>query len=223
LFQIKICGITSGKDARFASLAGADAVGLNFYDKSPRCIDLAAAELVMPAIPDKVTKVGVFVNSGADEINEIAARLDLDFLQLHGDEPPEFLGNFAQHKIIRAFRCGDDGFSAIAQYLESCQALGRIPDAVLLDANQPGQYGGTGQAIDWHSVAQCREVLLDVPLVLAGGLTPFNITEAIDAARPDAVDVASGVESAPASKDVMLIRAFCTNAKKAFAQLSNEA
>jgi phosphoribosylanthranilate isomerase len=211
------------KDARFASLAGADAIGLNFYDKSPRYIDLATAEQVLPAIPDKVSKVGVFVNSAADEINEIAGRLNLDYLQLHGDEPPEFLGNFAQYKIIRAFRCGEGGFSSIAEYLKGCQTLGRVPDAVLLDAHCPGQYGGTGQAFDWGSVVQSREVLPDLPLVLAGGLTPFNIIEAIDAARPDAVDVASGVESAPASKDILLIRAFCTNAKKALARLSDEA
>jgi phosphoribosylanthranilate isomerase len=223
LFQIKICGITSVKGARFASLAGADAIGLNFYDKSPRCIDLAAAEQVMPAIPNTVTKVGVFVNAEAGEITEIADRLDLDYLQLHGDEPPEFLGNFVQYKVIRAFRCGDDGFTPITAYLESCRGLGRLPDAVLLDAHHPDQYGGTGQAIDWGSVTQSREILGEIPLVLAGGLTPFNVTAAINTARPDAVDVASGVESAPGSKDVLLIRAFCTTAKKAFAQLSDEA
>jgi len=211
------------KDARFASLAGADAIGLNFYDKSPRFIDLATAEQVLPAIPKTVAKVGVFVNSGVDEINEIAERLDLDYLQFHGEEPPEFLGNFAQHKIIRAFRCGEDGFSPIAGYLDSCQAAGRLPDVVLLDAYHPDQYGGTGQAIDWGSVAQSRKFLRDAPLVLAGGLTPCNVTEAIKATRPDAVDVASGVESATASKDVLLIRAFCSAAKKAFAESSDEA
>jgi len=221
LFQIKICGITSVKDARFASLAGADAIGLNFYKKSPRYIDLATAEQVLPAIPGTVTKVGVFVNSPVDEINEIAGRLDLDYLQFHGDEPPEFLGNFPQ-KIIRAFRCGEDGYSPIADYLESCQKLGRMPDAVLLDAHHPKWYGGTGQAIDWGSVVQSRKILRDTPLVLAGGLTPFNVKEAINAARPDAVDVASGVESTHASKDVLLIRAFCSTAKKAFAQSSDK-
>ena len=223
MFQIKICGITSVKDARFASLAGADAIGLNFYDKSPRYIHLATAEEVMPAIPDSVTKVGVFVNAAADEIKAIADRLDLEYLQLHGDEPPEFLGNFDQHKVIRAFRCGEDSFTSMAAYLERCQALGRLPDAVLLDAHHPGQYGGTGQEINWGRAAQSREILGDTPLVLAGGLTPFNVTAAINAARPDAVDVASGVESAPATKDVLLIRAFCTTSKKAFSQLSDKA
>ena len=211
------------KDARFATLAGADAIGLNFYEKSPRCIDLATAKQVMPAIPKTVTKVGVFVNLSADKIIEIASRLDLEYLQLHGDEPPEFLGNFPDHKIIRVFRCGEAGFSPLAEYLDRCLELGRLPDAVLLDAHHPDQYGGTGRAIDWGSVAQSREILHDAPLVLAGGLTPFNVNEAIIAARPNAVDVASGVESATASKDIMLIRAFCTTAKKAFAQLSEEA
>ena len=98
MFQIKICGITSVKDARFATLAGADAIGLNFYEESPRCIDLATAEQVVAAIPNAVTKVGVFVNLSADKITEIAGQLDLQHLQLHGDEPPEFLGNFPKGK-----------------------------------------------------------------------------------------------------------------------------
>jgi phosphoribosylanthranilate isomerase len=218
LFQIKICGITSVKDARFASLAGADAIGLNFYDKSPRHIDLAAAEPVILAIPKSVTKVGVFVNAPAEEINEIADRLNLDYVQLHGDEPPEVLGSISQRKVIRAFRCGEEGFTSISDYLETCQTLGRLPDAVLLDAHQPGEYGGTGQAIDWTSVAKSRQILGTAPLLLAGGLTPFNVAEAISVAHPDAVDVASGVESSPRAKDLLLMRAFCSTAKKAFAQ-----
>lgn len=221
MFQIKTCGITSVKDARFASLAGADAIGLNFYDQSPRHIELAAAELMMPAIPKTVAKVGIFVNATAAEINEIADRLDLDYIQLHGDEPPEFLGNFPARKVIRAFRCGEDGFTPISAYLAGCQALGRMPDAVLLDACQPGEYGGTGKALDWGGVAQNRELLGDAPLILAGGLTPFNVAEAIRTAHPDAVDVASGVESAPGTKDLLLMRAFCSAAKKAFRQASD--
>ncbi len=217
MFQIKICGIRSVRDARFASLAGADAIGLNFYAKSPRFVDLENAELVVPAIPKSVTKVGVFVNESAEEINAISSRLELDYVQLHGDEPAEFLADVTQAKVIRAFRCGDDGFTPIANYLEACQALGRLPDAVLLDAHQPGEYGGTGQAIDWASVAENRQILAGAPLVLAGGLTPFNVAEAIHATHPNAVDVASGVESAPGTKDLLLIRAFCSAAKKAFA------
>ena len=133
------------KDARFAALAGADAIGLNFYEKSPRCIDLATAEEVLPVVPKTVAKVGVFVNAPPDEIERIANLLDLDYLQLHGDEPPEFLGNFVERKLIRGFRCGEEGFAPIAAYLDSCKSLGRIPDAVLLDAHRPGEYGGTGR------------------------------------------------------------------------------
>ncbi len=219
MFQIKTCGITSVKDGRFSSLAGADAIGLNFYEQSPRCIDLPTAELVVLAIPNTVTKVGVFVNATADEVEEIAIRLDLDYVQLHGDEPPEFLGNFPTRQVIRAFRCGDEGFTPISTYLSACRELGRMPDAVLLDACQPGEYGGTGKAIDWSSVAQNREILGDAPLILAGGLTPFNVVEAIKSARPDAVDVASGVESAPGVKNLLLVRAFCSAAKKAFEEI----
>lgn len=216
LFQIKICGITSVKDARFASLAGANAIGLNFYEESPRGIDLPTAALIAPAIPTSVAKVGVFVNASSEVINDVADQLSLDFVQLHGDEPPDFLGLFPDRKLIRAFRCGEDGFTPIASYLSECRALGRSPDAVLIDAHRAGEFGGTGLTIDWAGVATGREILGDVPLVLAGGLTPFNVAEAIGAARPDAVDAASGLESAPGVKDILMIRAFCTTAKKAF-------
>lgn len=218
MFQIKICGITSVKDARFASLAGADAIGLNFYDQSPRYLDPAAADAMIPGIPAKVAKVGVFVNAEHDEIDAIAQRLDLDYVQLHGDEPPDFLGHFSSRKVIRAFRLGDDGFTPISAYLQECERLGRRPDALLLDAQRAGEYGGTGQTIDWSAVASHRELLGDLPLVLAGGLTPYNIAEALAAVRPAAVDVASGVESAPGVKDLLLMRAFCSNAQKFFAQ-----
>lgn len=220
LFQIKTCGITSVKDGRFSSLAGADAIGLIFYDRSPRCIDLATAEQVVQAISNTVAKVGVFVNATAAEVDEIANRLDLDYVQLHGDEPPEYLGELSTRPVIRAFRCGDEGFTPISSYLEACRKLGRMPDAVLLDACQPGEYGGTGKAVDWSSVAQHREILDGAPLILAGGLTPFNVVEAIKTARPDAVDVASGVESAPGEKNLLLVRAFCSAAKKAFSEIA---
>ncbi len=223
LFQIKICGITSVKDARYASLAGADAIGLNFYAKSTRYVDPEAAVQVVQAVPHSVAKVGVFVNLPIAEVDEIASRLQLDYVQLHGDEPPEALAGVASTNVIRAFRCGPEGFTPIIAYLEACRALGRPPAAVLLDAHQPGEYGGTGQAIDWTAVAENRAILGETPLVLAGGLTPFNVADAIGTAHPDAVDVASGVESAPGSKDVLLVRAFCTSAKKAFAQAHENA
>ena len=217
LFQIKICGITSVKDARFASLAGADAVGLNFYSQSPRYLELATAEAILAGIPKTVVKVGVFVNASADQMIATADQLGLDFIQLHGDEPPEVLGELAPRQVIRAFRCGDDGFTPIVSYLATCLTQGQVPAAVLLDAHQPGEYGGTGQVIDWSSVAANRQILGTTPVILAGGLTPYNVGEAIHTARPDAVDAASGVESAPGIKDLLQLRAFCSTAKKAFA------
>jgi len=217
LFQIKICGITSAKDARFAALAGADAIGLNFYDQSARYLKPADAESLVPTIPKTVARVGVFVNADLAEINDAVEKLALDYVQLHGDEPPELLGNIAQGKVIRAFRFGDDGFTPIVSYLDACQSLGRIPDVILLDAHQPHEYGGTGKQIDWSAVTACREFVGDTPWVLAGGLTPFNVADAITVTDADAVDTASGVETSPGVKDPLLMRAFCTTAKKAFA------
>jgi phosphoribosylanthranilate isomerase len=157
----------------------------------------------------------VFVNSSAEAIEETAQRLKLDWVQLHGDEPPELLATLAGRSVLKAFRMGEGGWSPIDAYLADCQQRGCKPAAILVDAAQPGEFGGTGQTIDWKLIAEGRSHLAGIPLVLAGGLTPFNVTEAISTARPNAVDVASGVESKPGVKDLMLIRAFITSAKKA--------
>jgi len=220
LFQIKICGITSVKDAQWSALAGADAIGLNFYEESKRFISPDAAEAIVKAIPPRVVKVGLFVNTPVNEIEQIAQRLGLDLIQLHGDEPPEMIAELAERDVLRAFRCSDNGFTQISEYLDHCRTATRLPSALLLDAHKPGQYGGTGEVIDWSLLAESREMFAGLPLVLAGGLTPFNVAEAIAAVRPTAVDTATGVERAPGQKDPMLLRAFVSAAKKAFAALN---
>ncbi len=216
MFRIKICGVTSAKDAQLIALAGADAIGLNFFPNSPRYVEPVAAEKIAAFIAPKLARVGVFVNSPVEQIQETVARLKLDWIQLHGDEPPETIAALVGHSVLKAFRIGADGWEAAASFLSKCREQGALPSAVLLDAAQPGEFGGTGHTIDWTAVGAARSILSGLPLVLAGGLTPFNVADAISIAKPDAVDVASGVESKAGAKDLMLIRAFVTGAKKAF-------
>jgi phosphoribosylanthranilate isomerase len=216
LFRIKICGVTSAKDAQLIALAGADAIGLNFYPGSPRYLDPTAAEKVVATISPKLARVGVFVNSPVEFIQEMASRLKLDWVQLHGDETPATVSALAGTAVLQAFRIGADGWDAADRFLKECRERGAVPAAALLDAAKPGEFGGTGQTIDWTTVASWRPIFAGIPLVLAGGLTPFNVVDAITMVKPNAVDVASGVESKPGTKDLMLIRAFVTSAKKAF-------
>jgi phosphoribosylanthranilate isomerase len=218
MFRIKICGIRNVNDAQAAARAGADAIGLNFFKKSRRFVEPLVAREIVAALPDGVTKVGVFVNHDTAEIAEIVDRVKLDSVQLHGDESPEVLSALPiSVRIIRAFRCGTLGLSTLAHYLGECKSQGRIPDAVLVDADAGADFGGTGRLTDWTSVANERHTLAGVPIILAGGLTPDNVAAAIAAVRPDGVDVASGVENETAHKDHDLIARFVDSARQAFA------
>jgi phosphoribosylanthranilate isomerase len=215
-FQVKICGITSTHDAQVAARAGADAIGLNFWPQSKRCVGQETAREIVAALPSDVIKVGVFVNTSADEIAATVDRVGLDWIQLHGDEPAEMLAKLPPGvPILRAFRCGDDGLASLARYLLSAKNSGRVPDAVLVDAATEGGFGGTGRRADWARIAQDRNLIGELPLVLAGGLTPQNVAAAIDAVRPDGVDVASGAESRPGVKDAELVEKFIAAARAA--------
>ncbi len=218
MFRIKICGITNVADALAVARAGADAVGLNFYEKSPRCIDFARAREIVDALPRPIVKVGVFVNAQAAEICRVFDQLGLDLIQLHGDEPPTFLMQLGDRRVIKAFRLGPDGMFPVGEYLGHCDSLGRMPKMVLVDACRKGVYGGTGQVADWSAVKTYRPVgdRPLPPLVLAGGLRPGNVGEAIGAVRPEAVDTASGVESSPGKKDPAAVEAFVHAARQAF-------
>ena len=213
MFRIKICGVTSGGDARIVVDAGADAIGLNFYSESKRYISPEAAREIATVLPVTVCRVGVFVNASSAEVLEISNYVGLDVIQLHGDEPPEFLNELAGERIVRAFRCRD-GFQALHNYLERCAVP---PEAVLIDAFDSTQYGGTGQPLEWMRIPAEKPLLGDIPLVLAGGLTPSNVVEAIQQARPWAVDTSSGVETRPGRKDVQLVTRFVELAKSALA------
>jgi phosphoribosylanthranilate isomerase len=219
MFKIKICGITNVADVLAAADAGADAIGLNFYRASPRCVsEFAALQIVGHVSIPTLTRVGVFVNSSPSEIRRIVGQIRLTAIQLHGDEPPEMLAALQPIPTVRARRFDEAGTAAIARDLIECRAAGTALSAVLIDAMTPGRYGGTGTTVSWPGLADHTH-WLDIPLILAGGLTPENVAEAIRIVRPHAVDVASGVESAPGKKDAAKIRDFVAAARAAFAAL----
>src|SRR6187397_588311 len=205
LFRIKICGVTRPEDAVGIAEAGADAIGLNFYSASPRFVDDDRAAEIIAAVPGQVAKVGVFVNADAAAIRDKVQRLGLDWVQLHGDEPPEFVAELPGLAVIRAVRLQD----RVSVVLPATKGkLIRLPKAVLIDAFSASAYGGTGTTVAWEAVPEARHRLAGVPVILAGGLTPENVAEAIQIARPDAVDTASGVESSPGVKDLAKVREF---------------
>jgi phosphoribosylanthranilate isomerase len=215
LFRIKICGITNVADAQLAADAGADAIGLNFYAPSPRHIADSVAAEIIASLPKWVARVGVFVNFSADEVGRVADQLQLDWIQLHGDEPPDFISRLAPRRVIRALSCGAGEIAHVHQYLAQCRTIGAMPAAVLVDASVRSAYGGTGKTADWTALAPPRDELLGLPLILAGGLTPDNVAAAVGTVRPAAVDTASGVESSPGKKDPELVRRFVSLAGRA--------
>ena len=228
MFHVKICGVTTPTDARLVAASGADAIGLNFVAGSPRRLEPAAARAVAEAVPAGVVKVGVFAGAGADAIRAIAAEVGLDAVQLHGRlagaadvDPPALCAALRGLPVIRAVRLeagAADPLAAARRWLAEAAACGRVPDLVIVDAAVPagggsGQLGGTGAVVDWAALAAAPP--LGVPIVLAGGLTPDTVAEAIRAAGVGAVDVASGVESAPGRKDPVKLAAFVAAARRA--------
>lgn len=216
MFHIKICGVTRPEDAAAAAAAGADAIGLNFYAESPRCVSEAQARAILAAAGGEMTRVGVFVNAPAAEVARTADALELAYVQLHGDEPPETLAELAGRQVIRAFRMDGRGLDPLEEYLERCDELGALPAAVLIDAHRPDQYGGTGTTVDWQLLVDQRSQLGGLPLILAGGLNCENVEEAIGVVKPSAVDTASGVEVSPGIKDPEAIAQFVALARQAF-------
>jgi len=192
--QVKICGITSAKDARGVVAAGADALGINFWPKSKRYISMESARAWLPDVP--VTRVGVFVNATLAEITATVESGLIDIAQLHGDETPEFAQALADRgvSVIKALGVKDE---------TSLTGLEEFPgQGILLDAYCPVEYGGSGETFDWDLA---RKIVVENPdrrVVLAGGLNPENITAAVEAVRPAAVDIASGVELSPGVKDL---------------------
>lgn len=217
MFRIKICGITNLDDAQAAVDAGADAIGLNFFSKSSRFVVPATARQIAMSLPATVTKVGVFVNHAAEEIARIVDDVGLNCIQLHGDERPNFLLELPAGKpVVRAVRPSGGDFTSVVVDLAVCRLAGRIPDALLVDAEAPGTYGGAGRVSNWEAVVAHRAAFEDMPLILAGGLTPENVARAIKMVRPDGVDVASGVEFEPGRKLASRMIEFINAAREAF-------
>lgn len=195
--RIKICGITRPDDARVAADCGVDAIGLVFYGPSPRAVDIAQAKKICFALPPLVSVVGLFVNPSPDAVDRVLADIPLAWLQFHGDEDAAFCRQFGRpyYKAIRV----RDATTVVQGYADFGSAAG-----LLVDAYDPGRYGGTGQTFNWDWLPAERPS----PLMLAGGLTPANVGDAIRQTRPWAVDVSGGVEAAKGIKDPDKIRQF---------------
>ena len=212
--RIKICGITRAEDAQAAAQAGADAIGLVFYERSPRHVSIAQAAQLAAALPPFVTIVGLFVNADAGVVREVLAQVPLDLLQFHGDETPEYCAQFARPylKAIRV-KAGVD--------LLQCASDFRSAKGLLLDAHVEGIPGGTGATFDWTLIPG----QLPLPVILSGGLDAENVAAAIKQVRPYAVDVSSGVESGGVEaskgiKDAAKIARFIQKVKKSNLQLT---
>jgi phosphoribosylanthranilate isomerase len=198
--KVKLCGVTAVEDAEHAAGLGAWAVGLNFWPRSARRVDAAVAAEIVAAVKRRVEVVGVFVNPTLAHVAATADAVGLTMVQLHGDEGPSFCAEISRRtgcKVIKAARVHSGA---------DIQALATFHvDYHLLDSHVPGQRGGTGETFAWELARLHRG---SVPVILSGGLTPENVTDAIAAVRPFAVDVASGVESAPGRKDPGRVEAF---------------
>lgn len=196
MIEIKICGLTRLEDALVAAECGAHALGFIFYPRSPRYLPPAEAKELISRLPTEIVRVGVFVNEKVETVKEIRDFCGLDLLQLHGDESPDYCRQFSPSLIIRAVspRTEDD-LPLLENY--SCRAI-------LLDSREGKLYGGTGRPSNWELGVRIRERF---PLILAGGLNAVNVSEAIKTVAPQAVDINSGVESAPGVKDPEKIRA----------------
>ena len=198
--KVKICGFTEAENARQAAIAGVDAIGLVFYDKSPRNVDILRAQEIIEALPPFVNRVGLFVNANPSFVDEVLCEVPLDTLQFHGDESLLDCSQY-QMPFIKSLRVKPE--TNVFQVADEFSSA----SAILLDSFNPSAYGGTGEAFDW-SLA-CVDISL--PIILAGGLNETNVSAAISQVKPYAVDASSGVESAPGVKDIDKIVAFIRN------------
>jgi phosphoribosylanthranilate isomerase len=203
MIKIKICGITNLDDALAAADAGADALGFNFYKKSPRYIEPERAIEIIAQLPPFIMPVGIFVNEREERIREIQHMTCIQAIQLHGDESPEFCQRF-ENRVIKAFQVRDkESIKHMAHY--------RV-GAFLLDSYKDGLRGGTGTTFDWHLAVVAKTF---GRIILAGGLTPENVTEAVKLVQPYGVDVAGGVEKEKGIKDHAKLKKFIAEVRRA--------
>lgn len=215
--RIKICGVTTEADARKAAKYGADAIGLNFAPESPRCISKPVAQTILHELPLFCDAVGVFVNRPLKAIyQELQPLGRVLTIQWHGQHRE--LADTFPFRLIAAFPVQDSrSLTEIQRYLEMCRNMGQLPSALLLDGHAAGHHGGTGQTAPWELLAEFRP---GVPIILAGGLTPDNVADAVKIVRPWGVDVASGVESSPGKKDHDQMQRFIIRARNAAYKVS---
>ena len=201
--RTKICGFTRPEDAAAAAALGVDAIGLVFYEKSKRFVNVAQAQAIVRALPPFVSVVALFVNERAECIHEILTQVPVDVIQFHGDETPEFCRQFAR-PYLKAVRVKNtqDMLDAAADFADA--------RAVLFDAYVEGEYGGTGHSFDWRLLPDA----LSGSWILSGGLTPENVAEAVRISGAKIVDISSGVESAPGVKSEEKMAAFLRNVQK---------
>ena len=205
--RVKICGITRIEDGLAAARLGVDAVGLVFYPRSSRLVDVDQAARISAALPAFVSAVGLFLDADAEQVREVLRRVPLDILQFHGAESPDFCQAF-EKPFIKAVPMRE------AANADSVIAYGRAfvqAKALLLDSHGDGVIGGSGETFDWQRIPTLDKRTR--PIILAGGLNPTNVAAAVNQVSPFAVDVSSGVESAKGIKDATLIRAFMQNLK----------
>ncbi len=196
MVRVKVCGITNSDDAFRAVELGADALGFIFYKGSKRYIDPRDAQRIISSLPPFVSSVGVFVNQGPDEIKEAVETSGVDTVQLHGDETPEFC-TLLPYKLIKAVRVKD---TVNTEEVELYPVL-----AILFDKHTDELYGGTGTSFDWGVL---KGIAISKKVILSGGLTPENVSRAIETVRPYGVDVSTGVEDSPGKKNHMKMRKF---------------
>lgn len=229
MFRIKVCGIKDLGTADACVHLGVSAIGLNFYSKSKRFVSSQVAGQISAGVREQIAVVGLFVNHTVDQIAKIATDVGLDYLQLHGDESPTFLQDLVVDpklkdiKVIRAIRIGPQNESSAIAEIEAWTTIdcsGRLA-GFILDTFQPGQFGGTGKSIDWGWLSGI-DLKTELPIVLAGGLEPHNVLQAIEMFHPFGVDVAGGVENEDQKKDPAQIESFVTNANLAFSKVKTK-
>jgi phosphoribosylanthranilate isomerase len=206
---VKICGITQAQQARDIISLGADALGINFWPKSKRYLPVDIAAAWLPALLDQITLIAVLVNPDADTLNAIIDQHLVHILQLHGDETPAEVADLMDrgYRVIKALQVRDR---------ESLFQIGCFPcETILLDAFNPGLYGGSGETFPWDLAVIAQDMFPEKRIILSGGLTPANVRQAIESTHPAAVDVASGVESSPGIKDLILVREFIEQSRLA--------
>jgi phosphoribosylanthranilate isomerase len=210
--QIKICGVTNVKDAAACAELGANMIGFNFYPQSPRYIEPKVARRIIDAIPPGVYAVGVFVDASAEEIRNIADAAGVPCIQIHGRTPPDTCSELAREfRVIRAFSTNPQFRPQEVSLFDDCD--------VLVDAHHPNLHGGTGLTCDWRAARTVGTFARF--LILSGGLTKQNVSQAITTVAPHAVDVCSGVESAPGVKDHRAVENFVTAVRTAKSSMNS--